>query len=88
MNTKSNEIIEYLIKFIDEDVCVWSNNGDECVIGQCVQLKLDDTDNNHIVMVITDAKKEEHVYDIWEYNYKTCSWYDGLRKKDFFIKWA
>lgn len=86
METKTNEILEYLIKFVDEDVCVWSNSSNECVIGQCVQLKPDDVDSNHLVMVIVDVKNEEHVYDIWEYDYKTSSWYDGLRKADFCIK--
>lgn len=86
MDIIKNEIIEYLIKFVDETVCVWSNSSNEHIIGQCTQLKLDNTNSNHITMVITDENSVEHVYDIWEYNYKTHTWYDGIRKKDFSIK--
>lgn len=84
----NNELLEYLIKYVDENVSISEGRLTTPVIGQCTEIKLDHNDSNHLTMIVIDDKDELHVYDIWNYDYKAHSWFDGIRKKTLNITMA
>lgn len=82
---KSNELLQYLSKFLDEDVSICAEGDVMFNDGTCIEIKPDDNNPDHVVMVIA-SDNDICTYDIWEYDYKKQTWYDGIRQLQLYIK--
>lgn len=84
---EQNEILDYLYKFYDENVSVYTADKQTVYTGTCTKIEPMYTDSSIIGLTLTDTNDNKHLFYICNYDYVNQIWFDGNLQKTLYISY-